>query len=162
MSKNTIIMATRPKNGKMAEAKKIAHYPLRFWKKQSYIDYAILTMIYENFPLDIRPVADFTAIFSILVGEYGRKCERTWLSVAKMHLYHTETLIHQLCNPHDDLWKFSSWYQACGRFYSHFFDFSWQKWPKMWKNLAKCCQDAPACTYIIRKLSETNEGCFPM
>ena len=60
-------------------------------------------MIYENFPLDIRPVADFTAIFSILVGEYGRKCERTWLSVAKMHLYHMETLIHQLCNPQDDL-----------------------------------------------------------
>ena len=54
-----------------------------------------------------------------------------------------KTIIHRLCNPHDDLWKFSSWYQACGRFYSHFFDFSWRKWPKMWKNLAKCCQDTP-------------------
>ena len=49
-------------------------------------------MIYENFPLDIRPVADFTAIFSILVGENGRKCERTWLSAAKIPLYYTETL----------------------------------------------------------------------
>ena len=54
-----------------------------------------------------------------------------------------KTIIHRLCNPHDDLWKLSSCYQACGRFYSHFFDFSWRIWPKMWKNLAKCCQDAP-------------------
>ena len=49
-------------------------------------------MIYDNFPLDIRPVADFTAIFSILVGKNGRKCERTWLSAAKIPLYYTETL----------------------------------------------------------------------
>ena len=42
-------------------------------------------MIYENFPLDIRPVADITAIFSILVGKNGRKCERILLSVVKMH-----------------------------------------------------------------------------
>ena len=73
MSKNTIIMATRPKNFKTAEAKKILHYRLRFWKKQPYINYAFFTMIYENFPLDVRLMADFTAIFPISVGENGRK-----------------------------------------------------------------------------------------